>query len=203
MSGAEPISDLIQAQRVLVLGPSGAGKTRLSRRLGSLLGLQVVHLDAHFWRPGWVPSPIDEWRERVAALAAKDEWVMDGTYEASLDLRLPRADAVVYVAAGRLGCLWRVFKRTRLAPDPRRGDAPAGQKLDTPFFRYIWHFHGVTEPFIQAEIAKHGLAGRTIPVTGPRGGAHLLARLQSLIIESRNTEPEGQESLSPNPPAPR
>jgi adenylate kinase family enzyme len=67
-------------RRVLVIGSGGAGKSTFSVALGKRLELPVIHLDAHFWRPGWVETPKPEWRERVAQLAARDAWVMDGNY---------------------------------------------------------------------------------------------------------------------------
>ena len=47
----------------LVVGPGGAGKSTFARRLGERTGLPVIHLDEHYWRPGWEPTPDDEWRE--------------------------------------------------------------------------------------------------------------------------------------------
>lgn len=37
-------------RRIAVIGCGGAGKTTLARGLGTLLGLAVVHIDAHYWR---------------------------------------------------------------------------------------------------------------------------------------------------------
>ena len=85
-------------ERVLVIGGPGAGKSTLAARLGATLGLPVVHLDAHFWRPGWREAPRDEWAARVAELAAAGRWVMDGHYRGTLALRARAADAVVVLA---------------------------------------------------------------------------------------------------------
>jgi adenylate kinase family enzyme len=84
-------------ERVLVIGGPGAGKSTLAARLGAALGLPVVHLDAHFWRPGWQESPRPEWAARVAELAAAERWVMDGHYAGTLAVR---ARLVVLRSAG-------------------------------------------------------------------------------------------------------
>ena len=68
------------ARKVLVIGPGGAGKSTLGAAIGARIGLPVVHLDALCWRPGWVPTPNDEWDRVGAELAARDAWVMDGNY---------------------------------------------------------------------------------------------------------------------------
>lgn len=53
-------------RRVSVIGISGSGKSTVVRRLPERLDVPHVELDALFWRPGWVSSPPDEFRERVA-----------------------------------------------------------------------------------------------------------------------------------------
>ena len=47
-------------KRIAVIGAGGAGKPRLARTLGQALGLPVVHLDAHYYGPGWQPLPTVE-----------------------------------------------------------------------------------------------------------------------------------------------
>src|SRR5262252_10612002 len=83
MASDADLAVLCQARRILVLGSPGAGKTLLATSLCRHLGLQLVRLDDFFWKPGPVRLPTDEWRTRVAQLAARPSWVMDGTYEAS------------------------------------------------------------------------------------------------------------------------
>ena len=50
-----------RGQRIAVIGSGGAGKSTLARQIGAILGLPVIHLDHHYWSPGWVPTPDDEW----------------------------------------------------------------------------------------------------------------------------------------------
>ncbi len=111
MDFQDSIKRLASSQRILVIGPSGSGKTTLSIRLGRILDLETIHLDACFWKPGWIATPQPEWREKVSKLIRKPSWVMDGTYESTLDLRIPAADAVIVVDRSRWVCLWHVLKR--------------------------------------------------------------------------------------------
>jgi hypothetical protein len=59
-------------RRVVILGCSGAGKSTFARALGARLGVPVVHLDALFWRPGWVEPENKAFRAAVAAAIAGD-----------------------------------------------------------------------------------------------------------------------------------
>src|SRR5215470_9991697 len=79
----------MQAKRIVILGPCGAGKSTLARRIGERLDLPVVHLDTLNWNPGWVQTDVTKFREQVAEAVKGDAWVMDGNYTGShLDLRL-------------------------------------------------------------------------------------------------------------------
>lgn len=99
-------------QRVAVLGPSGAGKTTLSRRLARVLGVPHLELDGLHHQPGWTELDRDEFRRRVAAVVAGDGWVVDGNYGRVRDLVLARADTVVELRPRRLLVLGRVLRRT-------------------------------------------------------------------------------------------
>src|SRR5436305_14392797 len=98
-------------QRILVIGSGGAGKTPVARRLAAILDLPLIHLDAEYWRPGWVKPATAEWRTTVNALIARPKWVMDGNYGGTFDQRMPRADAIVLLDLPRVVCLWHVVKR--------------------------------------------------------------------------------------------
>jgi adenylate kinase family enzyme len=113
------------AKRILILGPNGAGKTTLARSVGERLSLPVVHLDALYWNPGWVRTEASQFREKVAEAAGADMWVIDGNYTSHLDLRLPRAEAVIWLDLPRsvcfLCCVWRAIRnygRERSAVGP-------------------------------------------------------------------------------------
>ena len=67
-------------RRVVIVGRSGSGKSRLARRLGRQLRLPVIHLDQLYWEPGWREPDIAEFRARVAAAIAGNGWISDGSY---------------------------------------------------------------------------------------------------------------------------
>jgi adenylate kinase family enzyme len=109
-------------RRVVVTGLAGAGKSTFSRALSAKTGLPLIILDVHYWKPGWVEPSEDEWRENQRGLLTGDEWIADGNYHATLDLRLERADTVVF-----LDTPWWVCARRALVRGLRR--RPAGFQL--------------------------------------------------------------------------
>jgi adenylate kinase family enzyme len=168
MATEEEVERLCDASRILVVGPSGSGKTQLALQLGALLGLPLVHLDAHRWRPGWVALSERDWRPVVAELTRAPEWIMDGMYESTLDLRIPAADAVIVLEAGRLTCLGGLLRRRFFDGREPRPDAPAGQRIDRDFLRYVWRYPAVTRPLLLAKLREHG-EGKTVVVVHGRG----------------------------------
>ena len=122
-------------RRVLVIGCGGAGKSTLARKLGERLGLEVIHLDVHFWRPGWVQTPDEEWIPIVDELIEKESWIIDGSFNGTLDRRMARADTVIFLDLPRWRCLVRAIKRLlkyRAATGPTsRPDAPNGSTSDS------------------------------------------------------------------------
>jgi adenylate kinase family enzyme len=101
----------VVGRRIVVTGMAGAGKSTFSRALSVKTGLPVIHLDLHFWEPGWVEPSEDEWREKQRGLLAGDEWIADGNYHATLDYRLERADTVVFLDTPWWGCARRALVR--------------------------------------------------------------------------------------------
>ncbi len=129
--------------RVVVIGSSGAGKSTFARKLGARTGLPVTHIDQLFWQSGWVPTPTAHYRERLAEVVAQDRWIIEGVNASTLDLRLPRADLLIWLERGRLACLTRVARRVtgsygRVRPDMAPG-CPEGLP-DAAFLAYIWTF---------------------------------------------------------------
>lgn len=141
-------------QRVLVIGSGGAGKSTVSAQIGSRLGLPVIHLDACYWKPGWVEPSAEEWEGTVRRLLRQETWVMDGNYGGTLDLRLAAADTVVFLDLPRLLCLWRVVRRRvhhrrRTRPDMTPG---CPERLNRGFLEWIWTYPRTRRPAVLARL---------------------------------------------------
>lgn len=139
-------------KRVLVIGSGGAGKSTFARRLGERLGLEVIHLDRVYWRPGWVEPPKDEWRRKVEELCARESWVMDGNFSGTLELRLAACDTAIFLDLPRAVCLWRVLKRRLMYGDTPRPDMAEGcrEKFDLKFMRWVWAYPVRSRPKVLA-----------------------------------------------------
>jgi adenylate kinase family enzyme len=125
-------------KRVVIVGCGGSGKSTLARKMGALLGLGVINLDHHYWRPGWEATPDDEWDRELGKLLARDGWIMDGNYQRTMAMRFARADTIVFLDFPRRACLWGVISR-RLRGQTQ-GIPGCPDKVDGPFLRWIWTY---------------------------------------------------------------
>jgi adenylate kinase family enzyme len=108
---------LALGRRIIVTGLAGSGKSKFSLVLAAKTGLRVIHLDLHFWKPGWIAPSESEWREKQCGVLAGEGWIADGNYDETLDLRLERADTVVFLDMPWWLCAGRACRRGFTMPD--------------------------------------------------------------------------------------
>lgn len=168
-------------RRVMVIGCSGAGKTTLACRLAERLSLPLVHLDSHYWRPGWQMPSTDEWRLQVMALVAASSWIMDGNYPDTYDIRMPRADTLIWLDYPRATCVRRVLWRTISSYGRTRAELPAGcpERFDPAFLRYVWDFRAKQRPRIVHAIERFGAHLHIDRLTGDRDADRFLAAVRA------------------------
>jgi len=141
---------------MVLLGCAGAGKTTLARRLGEAVGAPVICLDA-IWQPGWGPDEVGQFREILGPAHAAEAWISDGNFAlATFDIRLPRADLIVWLDRPRLHCAWRAIRRVF-----RPGEAHRPRDLGKAL-RFIWGFDRINRPRIEAARLQYGAQ---VPVT--------------------------------------
>ena len=177
-------------KRVAVIGSGGAGKSTLARQLGALLGIEVIHLDALFWKPGWVETPASEWLRIVEELAKREAWIIDGNYSGTLAPRLAAADTIILLDFPRRVCLWRVIKRRFEYIGRSRPDMAPGcqEKLDLTFLRWIWAYPSRSRPRVMAMIAESSEGGRIIQLRNSLEVERFLKDLESGQTQNMSKE---------------
>jgi adenylate kinase family enzyme len=167
--------------RIAVIGSPGSGKSTFARELGRRTGLPVIHLDQLYWRPGWVESSWDEFRERHAAAIRGEAWVIEGNYtQGDKQARLERADTIVVLEASRRICLWRVARRSLLLHGRTRLDMPPGcpERFSPSFLNWIWDWHR-RHPDLAAETVGAVPGTPVVALRTRRDADEFLARAES------------------------
>lgn len=82
---SEAADHIRRANRILVMGCSGGGKSTLSQQIAARFGLAYVSIDRDvLWLPGWVERGKQEQR---AIIVAKVQEEMDPGWYKSIDIR--------------------------------------------------------------------------------------------------------------------
>ncbi|MBP3672489.1 MAG: topology modulation protein [Oscillospiraceae bacterium] len=130
-------------ERVVIIGCGGAGKSTLARQLGEKTGIPVVHLDQLWWKPDWNHISREEFDQIVAAETDKPQWIMDGNFDRTVELRIAKCDTIIYLDFNRIACLLSWIKRVIKNWGHARADMAEGcaEWFDPEMARWIWNFN--------------------------------------------------------------
>ncbi|MBP0725228.1 topology modulation protein [Bacillus sp. RG28] len=126
--------------RIMVLGVSpGVGKSTFARRLSDIIKINVYHLDTMYWKPGWIETSLDEFRSVQKKVVENRQWIIEGNYTNTYEVRIEKADTIIYLELPLYVCLYRVFKRFFQHIGKTRPDMTIGcdEKLDWKFIKFI------------------------------------------------------------------
>ena len=84
-------------KKVLVIGCPGSGKSTFSRALHQATGLPLYHLDMLYWNPDKTTVERKEFLKRLHDVLQRDEWIVDGNYASSLEMRMNLCDTVFFL----------------------------------------------------------------------------------------------------------
>lgn len=167
----------VPLDRIAVIGNSGSGKSRLARLMGARLDLPVIHLDRHFFLPGWQERSGSEWAAMLTRFAEGEAWVIDGNHTTYFAARRARADLIVWLDCPVWLSLWRVIRRLIWNYGRVRGDdlAPGcPERFEWAFLVYVARY-----PRRRAEIEMvlEGAQGRVLRLSNKRQVAAFVAGL--------------------------
>lgn len=102
----------------MVIGCPGSGKSTFSRTLHDKTGIPLYHLDLMYWNADKTIVDRNVFQERLLHVIQKEEWIMDGNYESSIELRLRACDTVFFLDYPFEVCLDGVWSRAgKVRPD--------------------------------------------------------------------------------------
>lgn len=140
-------------KKVIVIGCPGSGKTTFAEKLHKVTGLPLYHLDAIWHKPDRTHISREDFDTRIREIFAEDEWIIDGNYSRTLEMRLSECDTVFLFDLPTEICLAGATERLGKC----RYDMPwIDTELDSKFKVEIEEFKGKKLPEIYNLIEKHG-----------------------------------------------
>ena len=139
-------------KRIIVIGPPGAGKSTFSRKLSEVLHLPLYHLDNIFWRSDKTHLPKEEFKGIVESLLEEDQWIMDGDYSSTLEMRMNKSDTVFFLNYPQEVCLEGI--RSRIGK--KREDIPfLEEEIDPEFMEWAKNWEKNKLPIVLQLIEKY------------------------------------------------
>ena len=150
----------------------GGGKSTLSRKLSHALKLDLFPIDHLQWKPGWVPAPLEEIRQRHDAILAQDRWISDGWGPPETSLaRFEAADTIILVDHPLSIHYWSAIKRQITCIFRPRPDGPEGcpmLPMTWPLLTMIWVIHHQARPEFLRLISSDRERKQVFHIRSPR-----------------------------------
>ena len=132
-------------KKIIVIGCPGSGKSTFSRALHQKIGIPLFHLDMLYWNADKTTVEKSVFLERLSVVIEKDEWIIDGNYASTMELRLAACDTVIFLDYPLDICL-NGIKERRSKP---RSDMPwIETEDDAEFIEFIKNFKEQQRPKI-------------------------------------------------------
>ena len=173
-------------KKIAIIGSGGSGKSTFARKLGEKLFIEVYHLDAILWKPNWTAVSKQQQEIIQHQLVSKEQWIIDGNYNGTLDIRLNAADCVIFMDMPRKLCVYRVFKRMILHRNKQRPDMADGctERFDLNFLKWVWNYPHDKRPGVIDKLQKLKNDKKIIILSSPKEAHDFI---ENIKIESTVT----------------
>ena len=81
-------------QRIIVIGCPGSGKTTFAEKLNKITGIPLYYLDAIWHKPDRTHIDRESFDRRISEIFETPQWIIDGNYNRTVELRLKNCDTV-------------------------------------------------------------------------------------------------------------
>ena len=142
----------IRMKKVIIIGCPGSGKTTFSEKLQKCTGLPLYYLDAIWHKPDKTHISREEFDERIKEIFALSEWIIDGNYSRTIEIRLKECDTAFLFDLPTEVCLQGATDRIGKG----RYDLPwLETELDPEFAEFIKDFKNNSLPKIYDLLEKY------------------------------------------------
>jgi len=112
-------------------------------------------------------------------LVKKPQWIIDGNYGGTLEIRLEAADTIIFLDFKRALCLYRVMMRAFKYRHTQRPDMCEGnrERFDLIFYKWVWHFPKEQRPRIIEKLDRLSSEKNVIWLHTPKEAEEFVDRI--------------------------
>lgn len=81
-------------KKVIVIGCPGSGKTTFAEKLNKITEIPLYYLDSIWHKPDKTHISRDDFDKIISEIFDKPEWIIDGNYNRTIEMRLQQCDTV-------------------------------------------------------------------------------------------------------------
>ncbi len=130
-------------KKVVVIGCPGSGKSTFSRELHKETGIPLYHLDMLKWNADKTTVSKEVFIERLQKVLSEENWIIDGNYGSTMELRLKQCDTVFFLDYPTDVCLDGIEQRK----GKPRSDMPwIETEDDEEFLEFIKNYNTQSRP---------------------------------------------------------
>ena len=140
-------------KRVIIIGCPGSGKSTFGRKLGSITGIPLCHLDMLYWNEDKTTVPRDIFIGKLQNVMRGDKWIIDGNYASTMEMRMKECDTVFFLDYPVEVCLDGIRERK----GKPRSDMPWVEEsnYDEEFLSFINDYNSKNRPEVMELIKKY------------------------------------------------
>ena len=140
-------------EKVIIIGCPGSGKSTFGRELTRVTGLPLYHLDMMYWNEDRTTVTRENFIEKLQAVMSKKEWILDGNYESTMEMRFKECDTVFFLDYPTDLCIKGIEERK----GKPRSDMPwiEDDTTDDEFISFIKNYNTESRIKVIALIKKY------------------------------------------------
>lgn len=141
-------------KKIIVIGCPGSGKSTFSKSLHKITKIPLYHLDMLFWNEDKTTVEKSVFLDRLSKIIENSEWIIDGNYGSTIELRLKECDMVIFLDYPLEICLEGIKERR----GKERTDMPwveAEDEEDAEFIEFIKNYNSQSRPQVMELLDKY------------------------------------------------